>query len=420
MDVRKGTLARNKAIAGGLMVSAAVLFVIARSHGGNGLWQWASAFSEAAMVGALADWFAVVALFRHPLGVPIPHTAIIPNKKETIAESLAEFIRDKFLATESLLAKMRELNPAERLSAYLMSRDNADGLALGLSRIASETINFIDDRRVRRILLATLSDRIKKIDLASSAGQVLETLMRNNRHQAVLDDLLERLSAWIATAEAQERLAHGIDNWLSTDYPLLSKFIPNRDQFTKGAGEKVARKVDLFLQEVSGDPTHELRCRFDRAVTDFIHRLRHDGELRARIEEIKRETVNNKQLAGYVAALAGDLKAWLVDDLGQSRSRLRASMAEAAMTLGTNLSRNRDLIDSINEHLETIVVNYSDKLRAVVTRHVSGTVKQWNEDDFVSEIELAIGSDLQFIRMNGTLVGGIIGLVLHALSLLIG
>jgi uncharacterized membrane-anchored protein YjiN (DUF445 family) len=420
MDVRKGTLARNKAIAGGLMVSAAVLFVIARSHGGNGLWQWASAFSEAAMVGALADWFAVVALFRHPLGVPIPHTAIIPNKKETIAESLAEFIRDKFLATESLLAKMRELNPAERLSAYLMSRDNADGLALGLSRIASETINFIDDRRVRRILLATLRDRIRKIDLASSAGQVLETLMRSNRHQAVLDDLLERLSTWIATAEAQERLAHGIDNWLSTDYPLLSKFIPNRDQFTKGAGEKVARKVDLFLQEVSGDPTHELRCRFDRAVTEFIHRLRHDGELRARIEEIKRETVNNKQLAGYVAALAGDLKAWLVDDLGQSRSRLRASMAEAAMTLGTNLSRNRDLIDSINEHLETIVVNYSDKLRAVVTRHVSGTVKQWNEDDFVSEIELAIGSDLQFIRMNGTLVGGIIGLVLHALSLLIG
>lgn len=420
MDGRKGMLARNKAIAGGLMVSAAVLFVIARSHGGNGIWQWVSAFSEAAMVGALADWFAVVALFRHPLGVPIPHTAIIPNKKETIAESLAEFIRDKFLATQSLLDKMRELNPAERLSAYLMSRDNVDALAMGISRIISETIDFIDDERVRRLLLATLHDRIEKIDLASAAGQVLETLMKNNRHQAVLDDLLERLSAWIATADAQERLARGIDTWLSTDYPLLSKFIPNRDQFTKGAGEKVARKVDQFLQEVSGDPTHELRCRFDQAVTEFIHRLRHDGELRARIEEVKQETVSNEQLAGYVTGLAGDLKAWLMDDLERSGSRVRASIAEAAMALGSTLSRNHELMDSINEHLETIVVNYSDRLRTVVTRHVAGTVKRWNEDDFVSEIELAIGSDLQFIRMNGTLVGGIIGLLLHGVSLLIG
>ncbi len=420
MDGRKVILARNKAIAGGLMVSAAVLFVIARSHGGNGLWQWVSAFAEAAMVGALADWFAVVALFRHPLGVPIPHTAIIPSKKETIAESLAEFIRDKFLATESLLAKVRELNPAERLSTYLMSRDNADGLATGLTRIVSETIDFIDDERVRRILLAALHDRIGKIDLASSAGQVLETLMKNNRHQAVLDDLLARLSAWISTAEAQERLAHGIDTWLNTDYPLLSKFIPNRDQFTKGAGEKVARKVDLFLQEVNEDPSHELRCRFDQAVSDFIHRLRHDADLRSRIEELKQETVNNEQLASYVTGLAADLKAWLMDDLGHSHSRIRTSIAEAAMGLGTTLSRNRDLMDSINEHLETIVVNYSDKLRAVVTRHVSGTVKQWKEDDFVSEIELAIGSDLQFIRMNGTLVGGVIGLLLHGVSLLIG
>lgn len=420
MDGRKSVLARNKAIAGGLMVSAAVLFVIARSQGGNGVWQWVSAFSEAAMVGALADWFAVVALFQHPLGVPIPHTAIIPSKKETIAESLAEFIRDKFLATESLLSKLRELNPAERLSAYLMSRDNADVLALGLTRILSETIDFIDDERVRKILLAALHDRIEKIDLATSIGHLLETLMRNNRHQAVLDGLLERVSAWIATAEAQERLALGIDTWLNTDYPLLSKFIPNRDQFTKGVGEKVARKIDQFLQEVVDDPGHELRCRFDRAVGEFSQRLRHDDDLRARIEEIKRETVNNEQLARYVSGLAGDLKAWLVDDLGRSDSRVRVSIAEAAMALGATLSRNRELTDSINEHLETIVVNYSDKLRDLVTRHVSGTVKQWKEDDFVSEIELAIGSDLQFIRMNGTLVGGVIGLLLHAVSLLIG
>lgn len=420
MDVRKRILARNKAIAGGLMVGAAILFVIARSHKGSGLWEWVAAFSEAAMVGALADWFAVVALFRHPLGVPIPHTAIIPNKKETIAESLAEFIRDKFLATDALLAKMKELNPARRLSVYLTSQQYADGLAMGLSKVLSESIDFIDDDRVRKILRTALHDRVEKFDLATSAGQLLETLRKDNRHQAVLDDMLKRFSSWIATAEAQDKLAHAVDNWLNTEYPLLSKFIPNRDQFAKGAGEKIAKKVNQFFQEVHADSSHELRCKFDVAVTDFIAMLKHDSALRAKIDEIKREAINNEYLITYVTGLAGDLKAWLVDDLDHSHSKICKSISEAAIGLGNSLSRNGELADSINEHLETIVVNYSDKLRTVITKHVSGTVREWEDADFVSEIELSIGSDLQFIRMNGTLVGGVIGLLLHTISLLLG
>jgi uncharacterized membrane-anchored protein YjiN (DUF445 family) len=420
MDVRKRTLARNKAIAGGLMVGAAILFVIARSHKGNGLWEWVAAFSEAAMVGALADWFAVVALFRHPLGVPIPHTAIIPNKKDTIAESLAEFIRDKFLATDALLVKMKEFNPAKRLSGYLMSQQHADELAMGLVRVLSESIDFIDDERVRKILRTALHDRVEKFDLATSAGQLLETLRKDNRHQAVLDDMLKRFSSWIATTEAQDKLAHAVDNWLNTEYPLLSKFIPNRDQFAKGAGEKIAKKVNQFFQEVHEDSTHELRCTFDVAVTDFIAKLKHDSALRARIDEIKREAINNEYLTAYVTGLAGDLKAWLIDDLGRSHSKICKSISEAAIGLGKSLSRNGELVDSINEHLENIVVNYSDKLRTVITKHVSGTVQQWENADFVSEIELSIGSDLQFIRMNGTLVGGVIGLLLHTISLLLG
>lgn len=420
MDVRKRTLTRNKTIAGGLMVGAALLFVIARLHKGSGPWEWVAAFAEAAMVGALADWFAVVALFRHPLGVPIPHTAIIPSKKDTIAESLAEFIRDKFLATEALLTKIREFNPGNRLSVYLMSPQHATGLAMGLTRILSESIDFLDDDRVRKILRTALHDRIEKFDLATSAGELLETLRKGNRHQAVLDDMLRRFSTWIATAEAQEKLAHTVDNWLNTEYPLLSKFIPNRDQFAKGAGEKIATKVNQFLQEVNDDPVHELRRKFDATVTEFSTKLKYDAALRAKVEEIKREVVNNENLALYVSGLTGDLKTWVLDDLDRSHSAIRKSLSEAAIGLGNTLSKNTELIDSINEHLENAVVNYSDRLRTVVTKHVSGTVKQWNENDFVSEIELSIGSDLQFIRMNGTLVGGLIGLLLHSISLLLG
>ena len=147
MDNRKRILIRNKRIATGLMIGAAILFVVARLQKGHGAWEWLAAFAEAAMVGALADWFAVVALFRHPLGVPIPHTAIIKNKKDVIAGNLADFIRDKFLATDTLIAKLREYNPAGHLAVYLMSRDNAAGLAKGLTRILGDSLDFIDDER---------------------------------------------------------------------------------------------------------------------------------------------------------------------------------------------------------------------------------------------------------------------------------
>src|ERR1035437_1148662 len=221
MDDRKRILARNKAIAGGMMIVAAVLFVIARSQKGSGIWEWVAAFSEAAMIGALADWFAVVALFRHPLGVPIPHTAIIPSKKDVIAESLANFIRDKFLATEALVLKMREMNPGMRLSAYLSSRKNADELAGILTRLISDSLDLVEDERVQKILRSAINDRVEKLDLSGSAGLLLDTLRRDNRHQVVMDDLLNRLALYLATPEAQDKLANTIDIWVTTEYPLL-------------------------------------------------------------------------------------------------------------------------------------------------------------------------------------------------------
>ena len=192
MDIRKHILTRNKAIATGLMIGAAVLFVIARSQNGGGAWEWVAAFAEAAMVGALADWFAVVALFRHPLGVPIPHTAIIKNKKNAIAENLAEFIRDKFLSTDTLIKKLREQNPAERLTSYLMTRNNTEGLARGLSRVILDSLGFIDDERVHKILRTVISNRIENFDLSSAVGTLLDTLRNGNRHQSVLDEIRNR------------------------------------------------------------------------------------------------------------------------------------------------------------------------------------------------------------------------------------
>lgn len=418
MDERKRNLTRNKAIAGGMMVAAALLFVLARSHKG-GAWDWLAAFSEAAMVGALADWFAVVALFRHPMGVPVPHTAIIPNKKNTIAESLADFIRDKFLATEALLFKLREFNPGDRLAAYLASPANADDLADILTRLLSDSLHFVEDDRVRKVLRTAIGDRVEKFDLAGSAGLLLDTLRAGNRHQAVLEDLLNRLATYLATPEAQDKLALALDAWINAEYPLLSRFIPNRDQFAKGAGEKIVKKINAFIQEINEDAGHDLRHRFDNVVSDFSDRLKHDATLRAAIDAIKRQAINNSQLSGYVRDLCGDLRNWLSNDLDRPDSAIRTRLAEAAIGLGNTLALNRDLIDSINEHIEALVSHHADRMRAGITSHIAGTVKQWDDEEFVNEIELSIGSDLQFIRMNGTLVGGCIGLLLHGVSLLL-
>lgn len=419
MDNRKRILIRNKSIATGLMIAAAILFVVARTQKGHGAWEWVAAFAEAAMVGALADWFAVVALFRHPLGVPIPHTAIIKNKKDVIADNLADFIRNKFLATETLIAKLREQNPAEYLSVYLTSGKNADSLAKGIKRVIADSLDFIDDERIEQILRSALRDRIENFDLSSSVGTLLDTLRKDNRHQIVLDDVLNRFAAWLATPEAQARLATSIDNMCTKEYPLLSQFIPNREQFSKGAGEKIARRINEFIQDVNADPVHDIRYKFDGAVTDFIARLKADHVLRSKIEAIKLEAAHDNLLTAYVTSIGSDLQTWLSNDLKQPHSKTEEKISAAIAGFGRTLSRSLALKESLNEHLETLVIHYGDTLRMAIAGHISGTVQKWENDEYVNEIELSIGSDLQFIRMNGTLVGGIVGLLLHAISLLL-
>ncbi|HEX9079480.1 MAG TPA: DUF445 domain-containing protein, partial [Desulfuromonadaceae bacterium] len=402
-----------------MMLAAALLFVVARLQKGVGAWGWVAAFAEAAMVGALADWFAVVALFRHPLGVPIPHTAIIRQKKEAIAGNLAGFIRDKFLAGDTLIARLRAYNPAGHLAAYLVARENAAGLAGGVTRVLAESLDFIDDERVQQLLRAALSNRIASLDISASGASILETLRKENRHQAVLDDLLRRFAAWLATDEAQTRLATAIDDFSTGEYPLLSAFIPNREQFSRGTGEKIIRRINAFIQEVNGDPCHEVRYRFDAAVTGFIARLKSDPVLRGRVEAIKGEVVHNRAIGEYARSIGHDLKDWLHSDLQTPHSQVRQKIAGAVAGLGAALANSRELQESLNEHLETLVLRYGDTLRNAVGGHISGTMQQWEADDYTAEIELSIGSDLQFIRMNGTLVGGVIGLLLHAVSLLL-
>ncbi len=419
MENRRKLLIRNKRIATGLMIGAAILFVIARMQKGNGIWEWIAAFAEASMVGALADWFAVVAMFRHPLGLPIPHTAIIKNKKEAIASNLAKFIREKFIANDTLITKLQAYNPAEHLAVYLISRDNAAGISKGLSRLMADSLDFMDNEHIQQFLRAALASKIEGFDLSTSVGNILEKLRKDNRHQVLLDEMLCRFADWLATEEAQNRLAGSIDDLCTKEYPILSVFIPNREQFTRGAGEKVAKRLNDFIQTVNEDPEHQLRQRFDTVVTDFIARLQTDSALRAKVEGLKLELLNNRLISDYAKSIANDLKNWLTADLQQDDSKVRDKIAGAVEGLGLTLSDSLELKKLLNEYIERLLLRHGDTLRETVARHISGTVNTWETDDYSNDIELSIGSDLQFIRMNGTLVGGLIGLLLHALSLFI-
>ena len=419
METRRKLLIRNKRIATGLMIGAALLFVVARLQNGHGAWEWVAAFAEAAMVGALADWFAVVALFRHPLGLPIPHTAIIKHKQGAIAGNLATFIRDKFLASDTLIAKLRAYNPAEQLAVYLMAPQHAADLSRGVTRLLLDSLDFIDDERVQQWLRAALGSRVERFDLSGTAGAMLQALRNDNRHQVVLDDLLKRLAAWLATEQAQSRLASSIDEMVTKEYPLLSVFIPNREQFTRDAGEKVAGRINDFIQAVNADPGHELRQSFDAAVMNLVARLQNDPELRNKVEGVKQEVLHNQAITDYARNIGNDLKSWLQHDLQQSDSKLQQKITAAVAGLGTTLSDNQGLKDSLNDYLAKLVLHYGDTLRNAVAGHIAGTVQTWDSADYSNEIELSIGSDLQFIRMNGTLVGGVIGLLLHALALLL-
>jgi uncharacterized membrane-anchored protein YjiN (DUF445 family) len=222
----------------------------------------------------------------------------------------------------------------------------------------------------------------------------------------------------LATSEAQSRLANSIDDMCAKEYPLLVAFIPNRDQFARGAGEKIVKRINNFIQEINADPAHEIRGKFDTAVTNFSVRLKSDPELRDKVEAIKRDVVHNQSITDYARNIGIDLKNWLNADLCQPQSKVQEKIASAVAALGNMLSKNQSLKDSLNDHLEMLVLHHGDTLRSAIAGHISGTVQKWESDEYVNEIELSIGSDLQFIRMNGTLVGGAIGLLLHAISLL--
>ena len=400
---------RMKWFATGLLVLAAIGYFIAEKY----RLYYLSAFTEAAMVGALADWFAVVALFRRPMNLPIPHTAIIPRNKDRIARGLSEFIQHNFLTSAALMQRIAEFRPAHTLCRWLLRSDNADTVAAYASRFLSYALGAIDDQRVQRFLQRTFSAGIGKLDLAAAGAQILDMLTENKRHHALLDAALNSLDDLLAKQDTRAFIAGEV----AKSAPLLKKI---SDWLQLNLDERAALKiVELAItkiSEVRRDRDHELRGKFDVAVARFIERLRTDPELRFRVQAIRDELLQSPALADYIAGLWTEFRAWLGEDLDKPASLTRQRIALMVRAFGEQLDADREIRQWIDEQILHALPPLVEEHRAKIGRFIEDQINGWQEKKLVEELERHIGPDLQYIRVNGTLVGGLAGLVIAALT----
>lgn len=413
-------LKRAKRLALSLLLIAAATFV-ATLFLPPGFWvSGLKAISEAAMVGALADWFAVVALFRR---VPIPfiarHTAIIPRNKERIGENLGKFVQEKFLDTQSLIDLIRRHEPAQMMGNWFRQPDNAQRVGQHLLKVMEAFLSLTDDARIQGLIRRAVHKAIDKVDLSYSSALLLESLTKNNRHQALLDSVIAQLLALLEKPASREFIARQIVHWLETEHPVKAKVLPT-EWLGEQSAELVSDAVNSLLDDVSQDKTHQLRCAFDKAVQRLIDSLKTDPEMAAKAETIKSYLKEDEKFNLYLGELWNDLRGWLKTDIASADSRLQKRIAEAGQWLGETLMADVSLRASLNEHLEQAARHVAPDFSAFLTRHISDTVKSWDAKDMSRQIELNIGKDLQFIRINGTLVGGSVGLVLYLLSQLPG
>ncbi|HUP06313.1 MAG TPA: DUF445 domain-containing protein [Caldimonas sp.] len=397
-------------IALALLLAAAVVYVGATALlGRHAAFGYLAAFAEAAMVGAIADWFAVVALFRHPLGLPIPHTAIIPSSQERIGDNLAEFICMHFLSDAQVLDKLERLDASRRIAIWLAAPRHAERVGRYVAEALVYGLSVLDDDRVRAFFRRAVLERLEAVDIAPLAGRVLAVLTEDGRHQRLLDGVLQQLAHMLDDDAVRRAIAEVV----AAEVKYL-RFVGLDQVAGRYATEKMVAAVVRLVGEMGGDPRHPLRTRFDDFVAGFVVRLQDDPLLRAKGEALKAELLAHPAVATYLHGLWSELLGWLQADLAKDDSRLRRQVVDGTRSLGEKLLTDADMRAWINEQLREAAPRWIARYREDIRRAIVTRVRAWDPAELTREVERNIGRDLQFIRINGTLVGGLVGLAIHA------
>jgi len=369
---------------------------------------WLHAFAEAGMVGALADWFAVVALFRHPLGLPIPHTAIIPNRKNDIGESMSRFVADHFLEPEVVRKKLQNTNLAAFVVSWLKSEKGQRSVEELTTAVLRWALGALHEKRVRRFLSRLSSKQLADVSLAPLLGNTLEWLVRGQRHQQILTQVLRYTIVLVHdNRDAIRAKVQKESPW------WLPGFVDDRIL------KKMLERIEHQLFEMALDQDHPLREQFNQWAQNLAHDLKNSAEHRRLGDEFKQQLLENDELQDYLYGLWRELAGNIESDLDKPESVIRQQVGQWLVNVAEELDNDEDMQTWLNAWLVNAITLVVGRNSAQIASLISDTVKSWDGMDTSRRVELAIGRDLQFIRINGTLVGGLVGLLIHAIKIYI-
>jgi uncharacterized membrane-anchored protein YjiN (DUF445 family) len=410
-DVRRERdLAHMKRLATGLLVAATVVFIVARifEDDVSGL-SYVRATAEAAMVGALADWFAVTALFKHPLGIPIPHTAIIPNRKDDIGRGLGTFVERNFLTAEVVTEKLQGTPMAARLGAWLAEPVNARRVGDQTATVLASVIDALQDDEVQDAIEGALAKKVRDTPAGPILGRGLDLVIADGRHQQLLSSILHRV------AESLDANRDALRGRLGSESPW---WVP--DTVDDRVFERLYGGVRRLLEDVADDPDHELRTHFDLRMQQLAEDLESSPEMQARAEALKEELLAHPSVREWSGTVWSDLKSTLLARAADPSSELRQRVEAGVAGFGARLRDDPSLQAKVDGWIVSAAGGLVEQSRAEVGELIATTVARWDPAESSRRIELQVGRDLQFIRINGTVVGGLAGLVIHVVGQLIG
>ena len=406
------SLTRMKALALGLLVLAGVVYGVATVlEPRHSAWGYVAAAAEAAMIGALADWFAVVALFRHPLGLPIPHTAIIVANKDRLGAQLARFLGEHFLAAEHVQPTLARWDMAGALGHWLARPDAARRVGQWLQQATPALLGALDQTPARQWVAQLAQRLLREVDLATLGGQALAALTAHGHHQQWLNGLLQQLSGWAGQEAVQEKLTDAIARELKE-----LKYVGLDQMAARLATRKLVAALTRTLADVAADPDHELRHRFDGWMTESIQRLQTDPDWQARVALWRDAWLAQPQWKAPIEAWWHELMGTLRADAVKPESALGERIASVVQAAGQQLLADATLRTWLNTQAQQVLLRLLDSSRETIVGFVAQRVQAWDAHDMSRTLENNIGRDLQFIRINGTLVGALVGLLLHALT----
>ncbi|HET6564190.1 MAG TPA: DUF445 domain-containing protein [Xanthomonadales bacterium] len=385
-----------------LAMAAVFLLTLNRPEAWAG---WVHAFAEAGMVGALADWFAVVALFRHPLGLPIPHTAIIPRRKDEIGHSLARFVAEHFLHPDVVRAKLERSDLSLHIINWLKSDAGSQRLVDGTLRFLRWGTGAWREENVRSFLKRLSVQQLQRAELGPLLSRLLEWLVRDGRHQELLTQALR-----YAVVVLHDHRAAIRGNVQKESPWWLPGFVDDR------IVQQMLDRIENLLFQMALDPDHAMRSEFDQLLNGWVEELRTSPSLQQRLEQFKQEAMDNAALQDYLYQVWTDLVAGVERDIASEDSIIAAELHRVVGDFAHNLENDAEMQASINRWLADSAVVLVAENRHSIASLISDTVTGWDAEETTQRVELAIGSDLQYIRINGTLVGGLVGLLLHALG----